>query len=330
MLSTTERGLAPDPATQQHSEANIPAQVFPKPLLKPTTVDVRPRIIENSSTNGKTDNVDSKSHDDGKIDRFNHSSKDSPLTNKDQKTLHTAKQSTSDHLIIESAKGEQFLANSTLDVASAKEAAMGIASDSAVKSSGLPPSGVKSVSDVAMVSLVPGKNAIVKNTQSVIAPIKKPPIKPASIITTTQIIQNQPATTTPPATPTKRIADPTNSIPVEIKRAKPFDDPSTPTTPKIESRVSPGAPSPRPLSIERKVADQRKKLEAMRQKRLETAKKQEELDRKMEPFKKRMAEELERLNQELMQEEAAAAEDEEHLIASTEMLAEFEKDDGGG
>jgi hypothetical protein len=58
-------------------------------------------------------------------------------------------------------------------------------------------------------------------------------------------------------------------------------------------RVPSGTPSPRPASIERKVAEQRKKLEALGQKRLETAKKQEELDKQMAPYKQRLAEELE-------------------------------------
>jgi uncharacterized protein YcbK (DUF882 family) len=79
------------------------------------------------------------------------------------------------------------------------------------------------------------------------------------------------------------------------------------------------------MSIECKVAEQRKKLEALRLKRLETAKKQEALDKQMEPYKKRMAEELERLHKEMLEEEAAAAEDEEHLNASVELLAEFEQ-----
>jgi predicted nucleic acid-binding Zn-ribbon protein len=94
-------------------------------------------------------------------------------------------------------------------------------------------------------------------------------------------------------------------------------------------RVPSGTPSPRPASIERKVAEQRKKLEALGQKRLETAKKQEELDKQMAPYKQRLAEELERLNREMMEEEAAAAEDEEHLKASAEMYEEF-KSAGGG
>lgn len=54
------------------------------------------------------------------------------------------------------------------------------------------------------------------------------------------------------------------------------------------------------MSVERKVAEQRKKLEAIRQVRLETAKKHEALDKKMELYKKRMEEELERLNCEMM------------------------------
>jgi hypothetical protein len=65
----------------------------------------------------------------------------------------------------------------------------------------------------------------------------------------------------------------------------------------------------------------------VQQKRLETAKKQEVLDKKMEPHKQRLAEELERLNREVAEEEAAAAEDEERYQASMEILKEFEKEE---
>jgi septal ring factor EnvC (AmiA/AmiB activator) len=105
----------------------------------------------------------------------------------------------------------------------------------------------------------------------------------------------------------------------DVKQAKVIATPLTPTVPTMIPRVPSGTPSPRPASIERKVAEQRKKLEALGQKRLETAKKQEELDKQMAPYKQRLAEELERLNREMMEEEAAAAEDEEHLKASAEM-----------
>lgn len=63
--------------------------------------------------------------------------------------------------------------------------------------------------------------------------------------------------------------------------------------------------------------------------RLETAKKQEAIDKKIELFCKQMAEELERLNRDMMEEEAAAAEDEERLKRSEEMLMEFEGVGGG-
>jgi hypothetical protein len=50
----------------------------------------------------------------------------------------------------------------------------------------------------------------------------------------------------------------------------------------------------------------------------------------MEPYKQRLAEELERLNREMMEEEAAAAEDDEHLSASVEMREELRKGEGSG
>jgi hypothetical protein len=49
----------------------------------------------------------------------------------------------------------------------------------------------------------------------------------------------------------------------------------------------------------------------------------------MAPYKKRMAEELERLNREMLVEEAAATDDEEHLKASADMYEEFQTMGGG-
>lgn len=67
----------------------------------------------------------------------------------------------------------------------------------------------------------------------------------------------------------------------------------------------------------------------MRQKRTETKLKQARLDEKLKPYQKKIEEELERLRMEMLEEEALAAEDEEHLQASETMLAEFDGAEGG-
>jgi hypothetical protein len=158
----------------------------------------------------------------------------------------------------------------------------------------------------------------------------KPPSNKPKPIKTPQNVSDLKSTaaTTPPTTPTKRSAPFANTNTPDVKRAKATPAPA-PTTPTIVSRIPLGSPigSPRPLSTERKVAEQRKALEVMRKKRVETATKQAQLDEKMKPYKKKMEDELERLRLEMLEEEALAAEDEEHLKASEAMLAEFEAAD---
>lgn len=165
------------------------------------------------------------------------------------------------------------------------------------------------------------------------APQRQTENKPKPINTLHDDGEVKPSTTaTPSITPTKRSFPPMNSTIPDIKRAKvtPVPTPTTPT-PTPTSRMPTGSPtpSPRPWSIERKVAEQRKALEAMRQKRTETKLKQARLDEKLKPYQKKIEEELERLRMEMLEEEALAAEDEEHLQASETMLAEFDGAEGG-
>jgi hypothetical protein len=68
----------------------------------------------------------------------------------------------------------------------------------------------------------------------------------------------------------------------------------------------------------------------MRQKRQQVAQKQAAIDAEMTPYKLRMAQELERLNQEMLLEENAYTEEEEQYIASVEVLRAFKHGDGGG
>ena len=200
------------------------------------------------------------------------------------------------------------------------EAAPVVTNESAVETSSQPQVAKPFEDGEAEKTALPAKVPAERPTEEGKAPVAaKKPLAPATTITPTT-----------PTTPIKRPVEVINSATPEVKKAKVTATPFTPTAPTIVSRMPPGTPSPRPVSIERKVAEQRKKLEALLQKRLETAKKQEELDKQMAPYKRRMAEELERINREMMEEEeAAVAEDEEHLKASAEMYEEFKSADGG-
>ncbi|KAI4663576.1 uncharacterized protein J4E78_003992 [Alternaria triticimaculans] len=132
---------------------------------------------------------------------------------------------------------------------------------------------------------------------------------------------------TPPVAviPVKRSSTTTSGItPPEPKRTMLTPTPTLP----IAQPVVPRSSTPKTLSIERQLADQRKKLEDMRKMRMETAKKQAEIDEQMGPYKQRMAEELDRLNQELIEMESAYTEEAEHYNASVEVLQEFKKADG--
>ncbi|KAI4941817.1 hypothetical protein J4E86_010328 [Alternaria arbusti] len=133
---------------------------------------------------------------------------------------------------------------------------------------------------------------------------------------------------TPPVAviPAKRSSTTTNGItPPEPKRTMPTPTPMLP----IAQPVVPRSSTPKTLSIERQLADQRKNLEDMRKRRAETATKQVEIDAQMGPYKQRMAEELDRLNREMLEEESAYTEEAEHYSASVEVLQEFKKADGG-
>ncbi|KAL6708696.1 hypothetical protein ACN47E_002392 [Coniothyrium glycines] len=112
----------------------------------------------------------------------------------------------------------------------------------------------------------------------------------------------------------------------ESKRTKLDVSPLTPISPVKLSRIESSSPCPRPMPIERQVAEQRKRLQELRQKRRATAKKQSTIDKQLSPYKKQMAEELDRLNKELEEEEAACEEDEQHYTASVSLLKEFEED----
>ncbi|KAI4951096.1 hypothetical protein J4E91_003801 [Alternaria rosae] len=165
-----------------------------------------------------------------------------------------------------------------------------------------------------------------KPPQTPITPAKKAGAKPALITTNTTNGQKKPDTPPVAVGPEKRPLSTINGTAPEPKRTKPTPTPTplAPTKPAV-----PHSPTPKTLSIERQLADQRRKLEDMRKRRMETAKKQTEIDTQMGPYKQRIAEELDRLNQAVMEEESAYTEEAEHYSASVEILQEFKKVDGG-
>jgi hypothetical protein len=160
------------------------------------------------------------------------------------------------------------------------------------------------------------------------APIKKPADKttpiPNPILTSVKPPQKNTLAPTTPTTPTKRPADASSIANQDPKRTRTVQAPSTPIpTPRTTS----ASPSPFPMSVELQVAQQRKRLEAIRKERQEMAEKQKRLEKQMEPYKQRMAEELEKLRKEMEDEESALAEEQQRFCASTEMLKEFQNSD---
>ncbi|KAI4642407.1 hypothetical protein J4E93_007555 [Alternaria ventricosa] len=158
---------------------------------------------------------------------------------------------------------------------------------------------------------------------SPLAPAKEA-AKPAPVTT-----NGQKKSDTPPVAvvPGKRSSTTTNGVTPDPKRAKPLPTPTS--VPPSTLPTAPRSSTPKTLSVERQLADQRKKLDDMRKRRAETAKKQAEIDEQMGPYKQRMAEELDRLNREMKEEESAYTEEAEHYNASVEILQDFKKADDG-
>ncbi|KAJ4380040.1 hypothetical protein N0V86_004347 [Didymella sp. IMI 355093] len=183
-------------------------------------------------------------------------------------------------------------------------------------------------SAMAVQVVVPGTKDFIKSSgKSFTSPLKKAATKPAAIDTTTSTVPQKPANPSTPASPLKRAPEGTLTPPPDMKRIR--TDGVLQLTPVLAPRSLTASLSPRPLSIEAQVAEQRKHLEAMRKKRAEMANKKAVMDEKLAPYKQRMAEELGRLRQEAADEEAMMAADEEDYMASETMLAEFERGDSG-
>tara|TARA_R110002003_G_scaffold97_19_gene7906 strand:- start:8655 stop:9659 length:1005 start_codon:yes stop_codon:yes gene_type:complete len=333
MLPTTAEEIilapenTPSSTTQEGVNENVRPHVFSKPSLNSTTAEVPVTIEDKPTANDDGASVVAKHSINGNALKVN---ANDTLQNTEKQLMEviTADKPVDKRNAKPSDK-ESATAKDTIAVALPKDKVNGLVDDGASKASSSPSTALLSANSTATKPTRPAKEAAKRSHQGIIPPSKKPVGKPAPIITAPPIAQEKPLTQAPPATPTKRTAEHANGVTPEIKRAKIATAPSTPTNLTSVFRGLEGSASPRPVSIERQVTEQRKKLEAMRQSRLQTAKRQDQLDKQMAPYKQRMAEELERLNRELMEEEAAAAEDEEHLNASVEMLKEFETAEGG-
>ncbi|KAI4618604.1 hypothetical protein J4E80_005206 [Alternaria sp. BMP 0032] len=201
--------------------------------------------------------------------------------------------------------------------------------DMIAKVSSLPESSTKPANAHAEKSVSVAKATTKQPPQTPITPANKAAAKPAA--TTINTTNGQKKSDTPPVAvvSAKRSSTTTNGLTPEPKRAKSVPTPVQTSLPPSTLPSVPRSSTPKTVSIERQLADQRKKLDDMRKKRMETAKKQAEIDAQMGPFKERMAEELDRLNREMLEEESAYTEEAEHYSASVEVLEEFKKADGG-
>jgi hypothetical protein len=225
-------------------------------------------------------------------------------------------------------ESEQAASSDTIAVVVADGKPATSTTDGAVKVSSLPEANLEPMNGTTTKSASLGAQIAKKDLKDGISPrSNKPGAKPAPIGDATQSTPKKPETTVNTFSPTKRAVETTDPITLENKRQKSNNTPPPHLSPTTVARKFLSTPSPRPATLELKVADRRKELRAVQQKRLETAKKREVLDKKMEPHKQRLAEELERLNREVAEEEAAAAEDEERYQASMEILKEFEKEE---
>jgi hypothetical protein len=311
---------------------DLRARVFSKPSPQPATTESPLTTADKPAATGGTENVASSSTVQSDVEKVTEAIKDvekpTGLLVATSKVPEPTETKAVEMATEKVSEEEQLTFDENAAVVLQKDKPTTTTDDSAAKTSSLPPTGAKladgSTTDTTAIS----KQTVKQIPQVVMPPTKKHAPKPAPIAVTPPTAQKKSAAAKPLVTPTKRTAEPTASDIPDTKGTKIVATPPTPTTPTILSRIPPGSPSPRPFSIERQVADQRKKLEALRQKRLEMARKQEVLDKKMEPYKQRMSEELECLNREMMEEEAAAADDDEQFNASVEMYEELRKGEG--
>jgi len=114
-------------------------------------------------------------------------------------------------------------------------------------------------------------------------------------------------------TPPKRPTSSTDGVKPKSKCARMTTE-SHPVTPKT-------------VSMERHLIEQQQKLEKLHKRRIDKAAEQAKVDEQMAQYKELMAVELERLNQDIIDEEGAYTEEVKHYKASVEVLQMFKKAD---
>jgi hypothetical protein len=331
MTSTTKKELVRHPETttgpelQDGLDDSLRARVFSKQSPAPPSTETSFTPISKAATNGDGDSVASTSTVNSDIAKaIADTVKDADTTVNAAKETEADPAKNGDEFLDKTVEKEQPVVSDTIAVHLPKSKPISTTGDSAAKPSSTPQVVAELADGTVNKSATAATALPKKEPQVAISPTNKPLVASTPAVPVTPTTQKRAAafaTVTPENKVTFGMINGTTS---QSKRPKFIPKPASTSATTIVPRIPSTTLSPRPMSIERKVSEQRKKLEAMRRKRLEMAKKQEELDRKMEPYNKCMAEELERLNREMMEEEAAAAEDEEHLMASEEMLKEFE------
>ena len=109
------------------------------------------------------------------------------------------------------------------------------------------------------------------------------------------------------------------------KRPIPFTNENKPEPKRTKVATKPRPVTPETVSMERRLSDQQMNLEKLRKKRIDQAKQQTKVYEQMTPYRELMSAELERLNQEIIEEEGAYSEEINHYQASIEVLRRFKK-----
>jgi hypothetical protein len=333
-VADQETGKTPVSETQANDTAALLENVFPRPSPKLVSSEVSAATVDKIATTGVTDSTASSSKVNVDTAKNNDTVKNAvPSNNAGGKIVtngahkSTAATESVEKSIEKPVEKAQAGSNDTIAVALPKGSASATTKDSAAKTSSLTETSSKPTIGTTT-QVASSATQLIKKDPKVVIPLRtnRPASKPVPISDSTQITPKNPDSTILPITPSKRPIEATSPINPENKRQKSLTTPPPHLSPTSLARRFATTPSPRPISLEQKVAEKRKQLLTLRQKRLETAKKQDELDRKMEPHKQRLVEELERLDREMKEEEEAALEEEECLRAGVEMLSEFERE----
>jgi hypothetical protein len=308
----------PSPESHENGIEDLRAKLFSKPAGKPTAMEKPAREAEKITANGDADSVISTSTVNG--------SSDMPTEQPVRKSIERCNEKPTD----KATETDSITVNGRNTAAVLKNDSSGSTENIAARAFSLPDQSSKPPNGTAEKSPIAAKETVQRSSQAPATLSKTPIMRPTPITSAATTAQKKPTTPATATTPAKRPTAPTNGSTPDPKRSKIVSGPMGQTIQPLVPRIPPRSPTPKTVSIERQLTEQRQKVADMRKKRLEIAKKQEAIDQQMTPYKQRMAEELERLNQEMMDEERACTEEEQHYSASVDILQEFRKADGGG